>query len=103
MSKATKRLSAILFVILLLELGFLAALRLPYLRARCAMPHDAAPALFEQADGTLRLTWDAAPEADDYTVRVLTRAPGDDAPRCLFSAVCPANECVLPAALPSAP
>ena len=37
MSKATKRLSAILFVILLLELGFLAALRLPYLRARCAM------------------------------------------------------------------
>ena len=50
MSKATKRLSVILFVILLLELGFLAALRLPYLRARCAMPHDAAPALFEQAD-----------------------------------------------------
>ena len=101
MSKATKRLSAILFVILLLELGFLAALRLPYLRARCAMPHDAAPALFEQTDGTLRLCWDAAPEADDYTVRVLTRAPGDAAPRCLFSAVCPANECVLPAALPS--
>ena len=101
MSKATKWISAILFLILLGLLGAYAALRLPYDRARSEMPQGAPLRVDEQADGTLLLRWEPASAADDYVLQVLAHTPDGEGQRaCLFSAVCTEPSCLLPAALP---
>lgn len=101
MSKAMKWISAILLLILLGMLGAYAAQRLPYLRARSAMPHGEPLRLTVQADGALLLEWEASSTADDYELYVLGHTPDAQGQQpCLFSAVCREPFCLLPASLP---
>ncbi len=101
MSKAVKWISVILFLILLSLVGAYFAQRMPYLRARSAMPHGEPLRLTVQADGALRLTWEPSSTADDYELYVLGHDPDEQGEQpCLFSAVCTQPSCMLPASLP---
>ena len=101
MSKATKWISAILFLILLGLLGAYAALRLPYDRARSEMPQGSTLCVDERADGSLLLRWEPSPSADDYALQVLAHTPdAAGQQKLLFSALCEEPRCVLPADLP---
>ena len=101
MSKAAKWISLLLFLVLLALLGVYAALRIPYLRARNAMPARTTLTLRAQADGTTALEWDRSDTADGYYVLVSSLTPDADGQTpCLFSALCTETRCVLPSRLP---
>ena len=100
MSKSTKWISFLLFLILLALIGVYAALRIPYLRAENGLPEETLE-LHSREDGSLLLRWAPSETADEYYVRVSTHEPDPEGQRIsLFSALCSLPECSLPRDLP---
>ena len=101
MSKSTRWISILLFLILLTLIGVYAALRVPYLAAKNDLPSDAPLELYSREDGSLLLRWAPSDTADEYFVRVSTHeADAQGERQSLFSALCTQPECVLPQSLP---
>ena len=101
MSKASKWISVILAVILLVLIGLIAALRISHRLAQRALPEDSRLTLRQQTDGALRLSWPAVDGAAAYYLEVAQpQGDGTREETLLFSARYEATECILPTALP---